>query len=120
MCATLQLDVCDMAWLYVYAVLHVPFGICFSALAICVCVMALSLWLSLSSPHTLTITCTCCYDEIKGIQDLKICSHADSLILSLIFSLSSVSVSLALARSHPLTLSSALTLSLLTVGTFRN
>ena len=26
--------------------------------------------------------CTCCYDEIKGIQDLKIYSHADSLILS--------------------------------------
>ena len=25
--------------------------------------------------------CTCCYDEIKGTQDLKICSHADSLIL---------------------------------------
>ena len=29
--------------------------------------------------HTLTITCTCCYDEIKGIQDLKIYSLADSL-----------------------------------------
>ena len=28
---------------------------------------------------TLTITCTCCYDEIKGIQDPKIYSHADSL-----------------------------------------
>ena len=32
--------------------------------------------------HTLTITCTCCYDEIKGTQDLKIYSHADSQILS--------------------------------------
>ena len=31
--------------------------------------------------HILTITCTC-YDEIKGIQDLKICSHADSFSLS--------------------------------------
>ena len=30
---------------------------------------------------TLTITCTCCYDVISGIQDLKIYSHADSLIL---------------------------------------
>merc|ERR1711865_655086 len=35
-----------------------------------------------SHSHTLTITCTCCYDEIKGTQDLKIYSHADSLILS--------------------------------------
>ena len=33
--------------------------------------------------HTVTIPCTCCHDEIKGIQDLKIFSHADSLILSL-------------------------------------
>ena len=35
--------------------------------------------------HTLIIILhyTCCYDEIKGIQDLKICSHADSLILPL-------------------------------------
>ena len=33
--------------------------------------------------HTLTITCTCCYDVINGIQDLKIYSHADSLIISL-------------------------------------
>ena len=32
--------------------------------------------------HSLTITCTCCYDEIKGTQDLKIYSHADSQILS--------------------------------------
>ena len=31
---------------------------------------------------THTLTCTCCYDEIKGIQDHKIHSHADSLILS--------------------------------------
>ena len=30
-----------------------------------------------------TISCTCCYDEIKGIQDLKISFHADSLILTL-------------------------------------
>ena len=28
-----------------------------------------------------TLHYTCCYDEIKGNQDLKICSHADSLIL---------------------------------------
>ena len=32
-----------------------------------------------SYSHTLTITCTCCYDEIKGTQDLKMYSHADSL-----------------------------------------
>ena len=38
--------------------------------------------LTLTHSHTLTITCTCCYDEIKGTQDLKIYSHADSLILS--------------------------------------
>ena len=38
---------------------------------------------SQSHTHTLTISCTCCYDEIKGIQDLKIYSNADSLILSL-------------------------------------
>ena len=37
---------------------------------------------SLSLP-ALTITCSGCYDEIKGTQDLKICSHADSQILSL-------------------------------------
>ena len=36
-----------------------------------------------SHSHSLTITCTCCYDEIKGTQDLKIYSHADSQILSL-------------------------------------
>ena len=34
-----------------------------------------------SHTHILTISCTCCYDEIKGIQDLMIYSHADSLIL---------------------------------------
>ena len=43
--------------------------------------------LSLFVGHTLSLflslSCTCCYDEIKGIQDLKICSHADSQILSL-------------------------------------
>ena len=31
---------------------------------------------------SLTVSCTCWYDEIKGTQDLKIYSHADSLILS--------------------------------------
>ena len=31
---------------------------------------------------SLTINCTCCCDEIKGTQDLKIYSHAHSLILS--------------------------------------
>ena len=36
-----------------------------------------------SHTHTLTITCTCCYDVINGIQNLKICSHADSLVLFL-------------------------------------
>ena len=35
-----------------------------------------------SLTHT-TIACTCCCDETKGNQDLNICSHADSLILSL-------------------------------------
>ena len=41
-----------------------------------------------SLPHCLscfTITCTCCYDEIKGTQDLKIYSHAHSLIHFLVF-----------------------------------
>ena len=33
---------------------------------------------SCSLSHTLTITCTCCYDVIKGTEDLKIYSHADS------------------------------------------
>ena len=33
--------------------------------------------------YTLTTTCTCCYDVINGIQDHKIHSHADSLVLSL-------------------------------------
>ena len=32
---------------------------------------------------TITLSFTCCYYEINGIQDLKICSHADSLILLL-------------------------------------
>ena len=36
-----------------------------------------------SHTHPLTITCTCCYVEIKGTQDLKIYSHADSLIRAL-------------------------------------
>ena len=38
-----------------------------------------------SESHTRlpTIFCTCCCDEIKGVQDLKIYSHADFLILSL-------------------------------------
>ena len=43
------------------------------------------LFFSLALTHT--ITCTCCYDEIKGIQHLKIYSHAHSLILSLGLSL---------------------------------
>ena len=38
-----------------------------------------SVTLTHTHSHTLTITCTCCYDEIKGAQDLKIYSHADSL-----------------------------------------
>ena len=43
------------------------------------------LCLPLSLLHTLNSTLHyTCYDEIKGIQDLKICSHADSLILSLL------------------------------------
>ena len=42
-------------------------------------ILLFSLWLS----HTLTITCCCCYDESEGTQDLKIYSHAHSLILSL-------------------------------------
>ena len=32
--------------------------------------------------HCLTLSVPLCYDETKGIQDLKICSHADSLPLS--------------------------------------
>ena len=38
----------------------------------------------ISHAHSLilSITCTCCYDKIKGTQDLKIYSHAASLILS--------------------------------------
>ena len=34
-----------------------------------------------SLAQTLTVTCTCCYD-VEGVQDLEICSHADSLMLS--------------------------------------
>ena len=45
-----------------------------------------------SHTHTLTLTCTCCYDEIKGTQDLKIYSHAHSLILPHSLSLPLVSV----------------------------
>ena len=44
--------------------------------------------LILRSSLTLTITCTCYYDVINGIQDLKIYSHADSLSLTLSFSVS--------------------------------
>ena len=40
-----------------------------------------------SYTHTLALIITshhaCCYDEIKGTQDVKIYSHADSLILAL-------------------------------------
>ena len=36
---------------------------------------------TLTITQSLTTSCTC-YVEIKGIQDLKIYSHADSLILS--------------------------------------
>ena len=35
--------------------------------------------------HSLLITCTCCFDENKGTQDLKIYSHAEFLIRSIIF-----------------------------------
>ena len=44
-----------------------------------------ALWLSTLClhSHSHTLTCTYRYDEIKGTQDLKIYSHADSLILSL-------------------------------------
>ena len=37
--------------------------------------------------YTLTVTCACCCDEIKRTHDLKICSHADSLLLCLLPSL---------------------------------
>ena len=57
------------------------------------------LTLSHSHNHTLTITCTCCYDEVKGTQDLKIYSHADSQIFSHTQFLAS--------QSHPLTDSGA-------------
>ena len=40
------------------------------------------------------MTCACCYDEIKGTQDLRIYSHADSQILSALCSLFSVLCSL--------------------------
>ena len=56
---------------------------CFSlwvSLSVCLCIVSDS---SYSLTHTLTITITCCYDEIKGTQDLKIYSHADSQILTL-------------------------------------
>ena len=49
---------------------------------------------TLTHPHTLTITCTGCYDEIKGTQDLKIYSHAHSLIPSLPAAVTSSKVSL--------------------------
>ena len=43
--------------------------------------------ITLLHTHSLThyhlCSCACCYDEIKGTQDLKIYSHADSQILSL-------------------------------------
>ena len=41
---------------------------------ICLCIVSDS-----SHSHTLPITCTC--NAIKGTQDLKICSHAESLVL---------------------------------------
>ena len=44
--------------------------------------LILSLWNPVyTHTHTFIITLhyTCCYDEIKGTQDLKNCSHADSL-----------------------------------------
>ena len=37
---------------------------------------------TLTHSHAHTLTITCCYDVIDGTQDLKICSHADSQILS--------------------------------------
>jgi hypothetical protein len=53
--------------------------------------------LSLSVTHTLAVTGPCCCDIIKGIQDFKMCSHADSLILSLSLS-ASPSLSLSCCR----------------------
>ena len=50
--------------------------------------------------HTLTLTRTCCYDVLNEIQDLKMYSHAESLILALTLSLS-VCRSLALLVSVP-------------------
>ena len=65
---------------------HLPICLCSVSLypsmilmRICLCTVSDS---SYSHSHTLAITCTCCYDEIKRTQDLKIYSHADSLILS--------------------------------------
>ena len=47
--------------------------------AILTMMLILTVTLSLSLTHILTLHYTCCYDEIKGTQDLKICSHAGSL-----------------------------------------
>ena len=57
--------------------------------------------------HTLIITLyyTRCYDEIKGSQDLKICSHADSLMLYLSFSAICLSCFLCLSLFLRLSLS---------------
>ena len=49
-------------------------------LSICKSVLKVTVY---TRTRTITITCTCCYDEIKGTQDLKIYSHADSQILYL-------------------------------------
>ena len=46
-------------------------------------VRRLGLSICSSTSHALLISCTCCYDEIKGNQDLKNYSHADSLSVSL-------------------------------------
>ena len=78
--------------------------------------------LSQSHTHILTITCTWCYDEIKGTQHLKICSHADSLILSRVVShclspaltvspRQQLSPSLPDTSSHHLSQTTALTIS---------
>ena len=52
------------------------------ALFVCLSLFSQSLTITHNHSLTLTISCTCCCDEIKGVQDLKIYSHADSLILS--------------------------------------
>ena len=57
------------------------------SLTVCLCLGICSS----ASTHTLTITCICYYDEIKGTQDLEICSHAHSQILSHCVSLPAVS-----------------------------